>query len=375
MEINDHISREQFLLEFFGFFGRELGNPHQFFTEEPMQIISFVEECASLKQPAFISVNPRIAHDKVLGIEKLFYDFDYGKKSDNLSPEKIEIKKKECQEEVVIFLAQLAKECIVPLVVKTRKGFHVYIYFDKIYQVKDNDFELLDETYYQLMTRFLNNNRHKYIYMDSSVIHDSKRMCRIPTSIHEKSNEECYLVKKIKDGKIEKDKLRGMDYWKSGGLKEDDWIRAVNYAYTKLKKQKEDMVIRQNEKKENWELNHGFVGKIRPCFQKAMDSGEMGHQMRLALLLEAYWADYNTPEKMLDLFRCFHDYDGDVTAGKSNCREQIEWFWKNKVPDIEKSGKWKPYRCTTLEDLNACLKSQCLIYQKKKVKMNEQKST
>ena len=50
-------------------------------------------------------------------------------------------------------------------------------------------------------------------------------------------------------------------------------------------------------------MEHGFVGKIRPCFRRRMESGEMGHQMRLALELEAYWTGYNTPEAMLELFK------------------------------------------------------------------------
>jgi hypothetical protein len=359
MSIEDHIDRQQFLLEFFGFFGRELGNPEQFFTEEPMQIVSFVEECAALKQPAFISVNPRSAHNKIFGIEKLFFDFDYGKKSDKLSASQIETRKRKCQEEVVIFLAQLEKEHIERLVVKTRKGFHVYIYLDKIYQVKDDDLELYAEVYKQLQERFLNNNRHTYKFMDSSVLGDVKRMCRIPTSVHEKSGEECFLVKSIKGDKIEKDKLRGIDFWKNGGLKEDDWVRAVSVAYSNIKKQKEEALLRQTEKKENWEFNHGFVGKIRYCFQKAMDSGEGTHQLRLALLLEAYWAGYTTPESMLEVFKRFHDYDEKTSI------DQIAWFWKNKVPEIERIKKWKPYRCDTLNELNICLQSECSIYRRR----------
>jgi hypothetical protein len=362
---DDHITREQFLLDLFGFFGRELGNPDQHFTEEPNEILPFIEQCRVDKRPAFISVNPRTVHNVVLGIERLFFDFDYGKKSDKLSQKQIEIKKVKCQKEVEVFLFQLEKEHITPMIVKTRKGFHVYIYFDKIYQVKDDDVELLAETYWQLQNRFLTNNRHKYEFMDSSVLGDVKRMCRIPTSIHEKSGEDCYLVKRIKGDKIEKDKLRAIDFWRQSGLKEDDWVEGVRLAFNKLKKQKEEMEKYQAEKKDNWELEHGFVGVIRPCFQQALESGEMGHQQRLALLIEGYWSGLITEEALMDLFRKLHDFDERIT------RDQVEWFFKNKVPEIIKSKKWKPYRCTTIEDLNWCLKSKCPIYLKRKVKTNE----
>jgi hypothetical protein len=120
--------------------------------------------------------------------------------------------------------------------------------------------------------------------------------------------------------------------------------------------------------KENWQREHGFIGEIRPCFRKRMNSGEMCHQMRLALLLEAYWSGYKNIEDMVNLFKCFHDYQENLT------RPQVEWFFKNKVPDIEKTKKWKPYRCTTIEDLNWCDKSECQIYNKRKEWKNEQKS-
>jgi hypothetical protein len=360
---DDHIDKEQFLLEFFGNFGRELGDPDQHFTEEPMEVFPFIEHCTRDKKPAFISVNPRVSHDNVLGIEKLFFDFDYGKKSDKFTDEQIEVKKKELLNEVKIFLAQLSKAHIAPLTVRTRKGFHVYIFLDKIYQVRGNDFELLDETYYQLMMMFLTNNRHTYKYIDGSVLHDSKRMCRIPTSIHEKSGEECYLVKCISDdGKIVKDKLRSLEFFKNQGIREDTWIFAVGKAFDKLQKEKEEAERHQREKKDGWEMTHGFVGSLRYCFQKAMDSGEGGHQLRLALELEAYWAGYKTVESMIDIFRKFHDFDEKTT------RTQIEWFFKNKVSEIERSGKWKPYKCSTLEDLNICCKSSCPIYQRRKEK-------
>ena len=76
----DHVTKEEFLLEYFGVLGRELGNPKQYFTDNPNDIFPFIEKCRIEKCPAFISVNPREAHEKVIGIEKLFFDFDYADK-------------------------------------------------------------------------------------------------------------------------------------------------------------------------------------------------------------------------------------------------------------------------------------------------------
>jgi hypothetical protein len=83
--LDNHISREQFLLEFFGLFGRDLGNPERRFTDNPVDTLSFIEECAKNKLPAFMSVQPEKNKAQPLGIEKLFFDFDYCKKSEKIT--------------------------------------------------------------------------------------------------------------------------------------------------------------------------------------------------------------------------------------------------------------------------------------------------
>jgi hypothetical protein len=380
----DHITKEQFLIEFFGNFGRDIGNPVTHFTDNPNDIFSFIEDCTKNKFPAFISVNPRTEHDKVLGIEKIFFDFDYASKTfvkkfeervkNQAKRDKVyEERKASTQKEVEIFLRYLEQRHINPLVIKTRRGFHIHIYLDKVYVIKNDNEELLEETYKQLILPFTKTKRHGYRFLDTGVL-EVKRLCRIPTSIHQETGEECYLVKGIVGDKIIPDKLRGIDYYRDSGLKEDNWIDAVRRAIDQIARDKADRLKAEQERelrhKDEWESAHGFVGEIRPCFRKRIASGEMVHQMRLALEIEAYWAGYKTFDKMLELFKCFHDYDGD-SAGRSQCRSQIEWFFKTKVPEIEKTGKWKPYRCTTIEDLNWCDKSQCPIYNRRKQKYGQ----
>lgn len=373
--IENHISREQFLIEFFGNIGgRELGDPMQFFTDEPTRILSFIEECTALKRPAFISVNPRIAHDKVLGIEKIFFDFDYADKTfvkklekrikDEAAREVIyEKRRNNLLNEVKIFLEQIKNFKITPLVVKTKKGFHIYIYFDKIYTL--NNQELYHRIYLRLQEEFLFCNHYKYKYIDGSVLGDYKRMCRIPSSIHEKNGEECYIVKEItSDGKIVYGKFYGIEFYKQNGMKENTWKRVADLSYDACEEEKVNQLNRREERefnhKKNWEVEHGFVGSLRYCFQKAIDSGEANHQLRLALLLEAYWSGHKTSESIIDLFRKFHDFN------EAKTKEQVEWFFKNKVPEIEQSGKWKPYRCSTLNNLNICIQTSCPIYQQRK---------
>ncbi len=83
--MENHVTKEQFLMEFFGSFGRDLGNPERWFTDNPTDIFLFVEECAQNKTPAFVSVQPEKDKAFPLGIEKVFFDFDLCRKSEALS--------------------------------------------------------------------------------------------------------------------------------------------------------------------------------------------------------------------------------------------------------------------------------------------------
>ena len=46
----DHITRKEFLLQFFGPFKRDLGNPERFLTDNPNDILEFIENCPILDQ-------------------------------------------------------------------------------------------------------------------------------------------------------------------------------------------------------------------------------------------------------------------------------------------------------------------------------------
>jgi hypothetical protein len=131
--MENHITKEQFLLEFFGSFGRDLGNPERWFTDNPNDVFPFIEECAENKAPAFISVQPETDKAQPLGIEKVFFDFDYCKKSDSLAEAEIQKRKSELRDEVKYFLKQLGTLNIKPLVVRTRRGYHVHVFFDSVY--------------------------------------------------------------------------------------------------------------------------------------------------------------------------------------------------------------------------------------------------
>lgn len=352
----DHITREQFLLEFFGPLGRELGNPDQRYTDNPAIVIPFIDECTNTKKPAFISVQPRTAHHKVYGIEKIFYDFDFGKKNQKLTEKQIDKHKKRMTQEFRIFLNQLLKSGITPLIIKTRKGFHAHIFFDRIYQI-DDDIEFWRKVYRALHHRFVKNGRHKYKYVDTTSKADIFRLCRIPTSIHEKNGKECIVL----DINLKPTKLRSLEYFKMYGLRRDDLVRTVEIVRINEEKRKERIEKLQSERKENWVVEHGFVGEIRPCFKVRMDKKEMSHQQRLALLIEGFYTGHRTRDEMVELFKCFNDFDETKT------RAQVDWFFDNKV-DEDRHGepkcKIKPYKCSTIREHGWCLKRDCQTYQK-----------
>jgi hypothetical protein len=363
----DHITKEQFLIEFFGPLGRELGDPNQWFTDNPMDIFEHVEKCKQEKKPAFISVQPRFRHHSpkkkfgIYGIEKLFYDFDYGRKSDKLTERQIERHKLKMEKEIRIFINHLRKLRIIPLIVKTRKGYHFYVYFDSIYQIDDNE-SFWKKVYASLYMGLLS-NKHDYKYADSTSKEDIARLCRIPTSIHQKSGEECIVL----DMNLKPTKLRSIEFYKVNGLRRDDFIRAVERTRINEKKRKVIVKKLREERKEKRELSHGFTGQIRPCFERFMKAREAQHQVRLAMAIEAFYAGYKTREEMIEWFRWGRDWDGDKPQSK--CRDQVNWFFDNQVDERGKGEakcKVRPYKCDTIREFGWCIGEDCPIYRRQK---------
>jgi hypothetical protein len=165
-------------------------------------------------------------------------------------------------------------------------------------------------------------------------------MCRIPFSIHEKSGEECAVV----DLQLEQDKIRSVEYFKLYGLKQKDMLSAMDKAreFEKTLNEKRIKYVIRN-------LTFESLNGIRPCFIKAMNSGEMCHQQRLAFLQEAYSLGFHSPESIIDLFRCLNDFDDSIT------RYQVNWFFNNKV----EKNEVRPYSCRTIQRYGWCLGGEC----------------
>ena len=323
------LSYEEFLTEWFGLHGgRELGTPDQYYTDNPLDIIKFVEDCRELGKPAFMSVTPRRRHDKIFGIDRLFFDFDAHKKSLRTQVERDTMK----------FARKLIKRKIKPLIVKTAHGYHVYVFFKEGCLSVDG---LHAKFFYMAcQNQLLNGENYKTIC--ARTLYNVKTLSRIPLSWHESG---AWVT--IVDEDLNPVKIRGLDRFRLYGVDNEFVERAVKT----MKMMIIDEEIRRKEFNEK-PLISGLTN-LRPCYEFALEQSEMDHLHRLALVAEAYWVG-KTEEQIVDLFRHRRDY----LEGKTNY--QVRW-------QLEKLSKdpIKPYRCETMIGLGWCLKSRCPIWVRK----------
>jgi len=368
LDEDNHISKEEFLYQFFGNFGREFGNPRQWFVNDPTQIFPFIEDCKVNKFPAFMSVQPRKAHYQVFGFEKLFFDFDYADKnfikkldaqilineiSESDKKSILDERNKALPFEVKRFINNIMYPDdsdiypLIPLIVKTNKGYHVYIYFDNIYEI-NSDTDFWSQVYGTLYKRFYKNGE-SYQFIDRTSETDIFRMSRMPLSIHEKSGLECIIV----DGSLKPTKIRGLGNQKMCSLKQKDIFRAVTITRELINRKTEKDKLRKIIQDNN---PTNFIGdaNIRPCFQKALDYKEMPNKMRLAFLLELWYKqNRHTNDELTEPFRVLNDFNEKKT------RYYIQWFLDHKVYE------YKPYRCQVMIKENWCLQNNCTKYKKK----------
>lgn len=354
LNLGNHISKEEFLFDWFGNFGRVLGNPPEekrkrYFSNDPNSIFDCITFGKKATVPAYITVQPFAKYGVCMGIEKLFYDFDYGKKSDKMTDKQKEAHKRKCAVEVMQFANYLSKLGIKPLILFSgNKGYHVYIFFDRVYTFDYQEYDFWKMVYKRLMERFKNKD---YKYMDSSTIGDLQQFARIPFSIHQKTGKEVIIV----NNRLKRDKIRSLAFYRTYGLKQKVIKEEAHHVLQKLNESMKEAEERKKLKKSKWEVQHGFVGEIRPCFTKRIEQGEMCHAQRLALLIEAFYSGIQGENELVDLFRDFKDFNESTT------RYQVKWY-------LEHQNGIKPYRCSTIQEKGWCLEEDCPIWRARKRK-------
>jgi len=346
--MDNHVSETEFLHQFFGLVGgRELGTKNKFgkgcqwFSNNPNEVFDLIEEAKRKKRPVYLSVQPRLAHDVVLGIECLFYDWDFTHKNEKLTALQEEKHKKEMESETKIFLNYLDKRGIIPLVKKTRRGYHIHVYFNKIVQINMTDFDVWKLTYERLQESLLNK---QYKYCDPLLIGNLKALARVVFSYHELNGEKIILV----DKNLQPTKIRGIDYYREFGLKTDVIKKEYDEAKILVEKERAEKVKAIEDINKRKESGIGFSGSMRPCFTERLTKREMPHQMRLACLLEAYYSGLQSEEEIVQVFMSLRDFKDEIT------RPQVKWFLDNKV-----YATHPPYKCLTIQGKNWCLGSDC----------------
>jgi len=369
MKFHADMNLKRFWLQWFGILGREIGSdfnslppelrkdlpPSRNWTDNPNDLLDFIEKYNG-KYAIFLTAQPmryirtkgRRLIGEAMGIEKLFFDFDYDamlKKKKEVSPEKIEKLKKLVQQEVKDFVSRL--DPYIPLIVQTRKGYHVYIFLRRIYTFEKKDFDFAKEVYKELQMRII---QGEYKTLDMHIIGDIMRFSRVPLSIHQKSGKACQIV----NANLKADKIRSLDFYRAYGIPESVVEMVVRSVQRKMRERHEREEERVKEAGSRMLGSNGrFTGTIRPCFKKKLDDGEMCHGQRLALLVEAYNSGLHTEDALVDLFRSFKDFKEETT------RYQVRWFLDHQ-PD-----KYPPYRCSTIMEKNWCLENKCPLYNRK----------
>ena len=179
----DFKKHRSFWLDWFGPLGREIGCSKSWFTDNPNVFLSTVEYSISTRHPCFMSVQPFRAPGVVFGLEKVFFDFDSKTKHPNPKETFMEVRG----------LTKRLKERfdLEPLVVRTWRGFHVYVFLQSVVELdfgQENTYELI---YRLLQDQMLEEAPHSTLNM--RCLGNLKQLARVPYSTHE-AGEKCLPV-------------------------------------------------------------------------------------------------------------------------------------------------------------------------------------
>jgi len=395
VSFHGELNKHKFWINWFGLFGRELGtnkSPRRNWTDNPNDLVSHAMMCAEEHEekefcrPCWISVQPMkfIREEKKYGmtrlvgnamaIEKLFYDFDDGWRKCPCGEEGMELEKcPKCGKkltkkyssprlelvavEVSRFLNDVKSTCRSkrfpfdpePFIVQTRKGYHVYFWLRQVFQFNQSDFGFAKEVYKELQEMITS---EEYEFLDKRVIGDLNRFARVPLTPHEKTGKICQVV----GHDLLPAKIRNLEFYRVYGIP----VSLVKKSIKIIKRRRRERAKEEQRRLRELEQRGGvgnidgkFQGKIRPCFQKRMDAGEMKHDQRLAWLFEIYYAGHKTEEAMVEQCKCFNDFK-DKTS-----RKQVVWFLENE------KYVYPPYRCKTIMGKGWCLGEECPIFMRK----------
>jgi len=168
-----------FWLDWFGLVGREIGGSKSWFTDNPSVFIRAVEDHITTRRPCFMSVQPFRAQNVVFGLERVFLDFDSKTEKPNW---------KETFAEVRGLTKQLKERFDTePLIVKTWRGFHVYVFLKEALEFCFGQESTHNWMYWRLQEELLEGVPHHTL--DTKCLGNLKQLTGVPYSMQEEGKE------------------------------------------------------------------------------------------------------------------------------------------------------------------------------------------
>lgn len=366
IEFHEDMTLEKFWSQWFGI-GRELGSntvhrfgsipsgaieSHRMFTSNLGVFLDFIDWTKQNRVACWCSTQPMRDYGLPFGLEKIVYDFDYPlKKTQEMTPKR----KLEVKLAAMRFARFIAPR--QPLVLETYKGFHVILFLQKIWEFEPKNLEFATDIFSTLAVvcagmkkmyhQLTKENKAIWQYLDWAVAQDINRQARVPLSIHERSGE----IVRVLDVNFKPTKIRSLELNRGYGIPEEMVLEAkdivLKHYDEKIEMEKEILIQGDREFRTD--------GKLRPCFEKALERGQMQHQHRLALMSEAYYnLSYEdrkkyAEEKLMEVCMRFADYD------EKKSLTQVRWY-------LDHVTEFPPYRCETLKKYGWCIGQECPKY-------------
>jgi len=157
-------------------FPREVGSPQRKVVKDFDELVKFIISTNG-KGPVYCSVYGYLDESFTPVVDRIFFDFDSptGKVTEDL------------WNEVTRFAKELKRLKATPLVVFSgKKGFHVYVFFPAAFIRHPR------ETLRRVGEKLI--EKYKLKYADAKIVGDTRRLARVPYTIHEESKLYCFPI-------------------------------------------------------------------------------------------------------------------------------------------------------------------------------------
>lgn len=320
-----HTLLSEFLVEWFGNEGRELGDPSRHYTEDPKDLVEFT---LTSKGPVFMSTNYYKGPDQVSKLDRLFYDFD----SPDLD---------QAWRDAHDFAQRLKKFYnVTPLLTFSgRKGYHAHVFLQSPLGWELSQKHLKD--LYNRLQLMLLGHSDRYETLDKAVLGDMKRLARVPYSLHEKSGEFCVPMDMKRRPVTLTPGFKAV--YREHGLP----LQLVEKA---VKQVNDEIFQRSRPKRRSPRQYEKGLIHIRPCIEASLNGVSLDHKIRVAAVAELHAKGWG-PHRIVQAFSSLSDFD----------QRKTEYFVKHAI----RKG-YSPFRCDTIQTLGGCLGSSCPIYRRRR---------